>query len=176
MKESELVGPVVAHLRREGYRAYPNADTEDFFDVVARRGEELGIVELKVADWSHAVYQAVERRRWADWVVIVLPRSSLAERARRAMARPPADRIGVWFVAGPTVHVVRPARPFDRDRLPPEWHASRTRLEAMLDLLDRGEMPAGARWASAARAPGPRGRGRWRLEEFVEGEGEPAPD
>ena len=167
MRETELLGPVTTHLQAEGYRVYPNADAEDFFDVVARRAEELGIVELKVADWSHALYQAVERRQWADWVAVVLPRRSLAERLRRASSRPLTQRIGIWVVEDGEVRVVRAAHAVDRHALPEVWEESRQRLVRLLDLMDRGEIPAGTSWASAALARGPRGRGRFRLEEFT---------
>lgn len=167
MRETELLGPVTTHLEAEGYRVYPNADAEDFFDVVARRADELGIVELKVADWSHALYQAVERRQWADWVAVVLPRRSLAERLHRASSGPMTRRIGIWVVEGGEVRVVRMAHRVDREGLPESWGASRERLVRMLDLMDAGEIPAGTSWASAVRAAGLRGRGRWRLEEFA---------
>ena len=173
MLERELVPPVRAYLEGLGYRVYVDPDGADYFDVVARRGEEVGLVELKVADWKKVVHQALRRRGWGDWVAVVVPRRSLAE---KIVARPSAlrgTRVGVWYRDGDSVSVLRAAAPFvapgEIDPFPEPKHWLLERL-AIADGLAPGTVVT---WGvpDAGRVAG-RGRSSrdWRLEEFPEPE------
>ncbi|MCI4355433.1 MAG: hypothetical protein L3K06_08740, partial [Thermoplasmata archaeon] len=98
LRESELRAPVVAHLTAEGFRTWVAPDGRDYFDIVALRGEEIGLVELKVSAARQVFGQALRRRAWADWVAVAIPGRKAAE---RLLARPGAERagrIGVWLV------------------------------------------------------------------------------
>jgi hypothetical protein len=168
--ERELADPVRSHLERQGYRVWVDPDGSDFLDVVARRGAELGLVELKIADWRTVLSQAIRRRGWADWVAVVVPRPSLAGKIVARPQAPRARRIGVWTLAGPEVRVVRPAEPLWAEGEPRPFPELRARLDAMTTLLESGALPPGVRWnlpGARGRLPGGRRSTRdWRLEEF----------
>ena len=172
VREADLVPPVEAHLARQGYRVWAAPDGADYFDIVARRGGEVGLVELKVADWRKVFAQAVRRRAWADWVAVALPRASLARRLLDRPTAPRAERIGVWVVATGSVRELRAARPLVGAGEADPFSESRALFRARLDELAAGAIPAGARWLVPGR---PRtGAARrtirdWRLEEFPDG-------
>lgn len=170
MRERELADPVRRHLEARGYRVWVDPDGSDFLDVVARNGDEVGLVELKVADWHRVLAQAIRRRGWADWVAVALPRRSLAQRLLGAPQAERAKRVGVWTVTGGEVEVLR-----DAGRLwePGEVHPFpelRERILAITDALLDGTIVPGVRWnlpGSRGRLPGGRRATRdWRLEEF----------
>jgi hypothetical protein len=170
MRERELADPVRRHLESRGYHVWVDPDGSDFLDVVARKGEEVALVELKVADWRRVLAQAIRRRGWADWVAVVLPRRSIAERLLAAPQAARAQRVGVWAVSQGEVDVVRDAK---RLWEPGEVHPFpelRERILVLTDGLLDGTLSAGVRWnlpGSRGRLPGGRRATRdWRLEEF----------
>jgi hypothetical protein len=169
--ERELVPPVRGFLERQGYTVYVNPDGADYFDVVARRGVEVGLVELKVADWKTVVTQGLRRRGWGDWVAVVVPRRSLAERIVARPTAPRGVRVGVWYLDGEAVRVLRPASPLvgpgevDPFPEPKRWLVER------LDLVDQHPMAEPVTWSvpDAGRVGAHRRSSRdWRLEEFPE--------
>lgn len=170
MRERDLAAPVAAHLEAQGYRVWVDPDGSDFLDVVARRGTEIGLVELKLADWRKVLAQAQRRRGWADWIAVVLPRDSLAT---KLLALPQADRarrIGVWVVSDGTLRVRRAAEALWQPGEARPFGELRTRIEELTDRLIDGSLPAGVRW-NLPGAHGRIGRGQrstrdWRLEEF----------
>jgi hypothetical protein len=170
LPERALADPVRRHLEADGFRVWVDPDGSDFLDVVARRDEEVGLVELKVADWKTVLVQALRRRAWGDWVAVALPRRSLAEKvlARSAAGRP--SRVGVWVVAGESVEVVRPARRLYDPGEPDPFESPRARLRLFLDALEGGGLPEGFEWGLAAHAAQATHRRRpaldWTLEEF----------
>lgn len=175
MRERDLAGPVVAHLTAEGYRVWVDPDGSDFLDVVARRGGEIGLVELKLADWRKVLAQAQRRRGWADWVAVVLPRASLAHKLLAVPQTERARRIGVWVVAAGALTVVRPAEPLWRPGEARPFAELRQHIEELTDRLLDGSLPVGVRW-NLAGARGRIDRTRrstrdWRLEEFPDGPG-----
>ncbi len=139
---------------------------------MARRGPEIGLVELKLSDWRKVFAQAVRRRAWADWVAVALPRESLARRLLDRPEAPRAQRVGVWVVEDGAVRELRPARPLVAAGEADPFAESRARLAARLDELEAGALPAGARWLVPGR-PSVGGSRRttrdWRLEEFPDG-------
>lgn len=172
MRESELGPPVRRFLEGQGYRVWIDPDGSDYLDVVARKDEEIGLVELKLADWKKVLAQAIRRRGWADWVAVVLPRRSLAEKVLAAPQAPRATRVGVWSLVNGDVAVLRPAQPLWADGEPHPFPELRERLTLMTDLLASGTIPPGLRWnlpGAVGRLPGGRRSTRdWRLEEFPE--------
>jgi hypothetical protein len=169
--ERELVPPVRAYLEGLGYTVYVNPDGADYFDVVARRGSEVGLVELKVADWKTVVVQALRRRGWGDWVAVVLPRRSLAEKAVARPTAPRGVRVGVWYLEDGVTRVLRPAAPLvavgevDPFPEPKRWLVER------LDLVERYGVAEPVTWSvpDAGRVgPHRRSSRDWRLEEFPE--------
>ena len=166
--ESDLAAPVRRHLEGEGYTVWVDPDGTDFFDVVARLGDVVGLVELKISDTRKVLGQAVRRRGYADWVAVALPRESTA---RRVLTRPipsPGDRVGVWWVDGGSVKVLRAATMRPRGDNDP-FAERRRGLFELLDLLELGRLPTGVRWShiTSGRARPPR---EIRLDEFPEPE------
>lgn len=169
-RESELAPAVRAHLESEGYRVWVDPDGSDYFDVVARRGATIALVELKLTDGRRVLEQALRRRGWADQVSVAVARESVA---RRILERPVAERgrrIGIWWIDDGRVRVLRAAEPLVRPGEPDPFEALRAELGERLDLLESGALVPGVSWslaAAARRAPsGPRGTKEWRLEEF----------
>ncbi len=168
-RETDLLPDVRARLEAEGYTVYVNPDGSDYFDVVARRGEEVGLVELKRTDWKHLLVQAVARRGYGDWVVAVLPRRFSAERLRARADTELSRAIGIWWVGAHGLEVLREATPWSagtRERFPDH----RAALKEMLEAIASGAVPAGATWggfpARTARRAGGRSAREWRLDEF----------
>lgn len=170
MRERDLAAPVVAHLEAQGYRVWVDPDGSDFLDVVARRGTEIGLVELKLADWRKVLAQAQRRRGWADWIAVVLPRDSLASKLLDVPQAERARRIGVWVVRDGALHVRRAAEPLWQPGEARPFDELRARIEELTDRMIDGSLPEGVRW----NLPGSQGRighGKrstrdWRLEEF----------
>jgi len=167
VRERDLAPAVRAHLEALGYRVWIDPDGTDYFDVVARRGGEVGLVELKVADGRTVLRQALRRRGWADWVAVAVPSEPLA---RRIAGRPVAERgarVGVWAVVDGRVAVVRAATPLVRPGEPDPFAPLRTTLR---ERLDAGALPEGVAWhlleGSRRELPGGRSTRDWRLEEF----------
>ena len=157
------------HLERQGFQVYPNPDGTDYFDLVARRGGEIGLVELKLNRGGAVLHQALRRRAWGAWTAIALA----SERTARRLVTAPTSRlrsaVGIWYVQGETVEVLRPAR-LTPDRTRSEMAgAARAELGRWLDRVDRGELPPGVRWEGLRYAVGRFSGGRrfkeWTIEE-----------
>ncbi len=167
-----MVAAAARHLERNGYRVRIDPDGHDYFDLVARRGDEVGLVEAKVADARTVLTQALVRRAWGDWVAVVLAsrRSALRleERSRSTRAAP----VGIWWVEGDGVLVARAARPWPSTAGDDPFAVTRARFRAVLDTLDRGEVPDDLVWSgvlgTVRRLSGGRGFREWRLDEGFE--------
>ncbi|MFY9717999.1 MAG: hypothetical protein WAK40_08770 [Thermoplasmata archaeon] len=167
--EAELVAIVAGHLSREGYRTYVDPDGSDYFDLVVRRDGVIGLVEAKLSQPRALLVQALRRRAWGDWVAVVVPSARTAERLAASTSGRRADPVGVWVLDGEGVRIVRTARPFPMGDDP--FAAHRARFHAVLDRIDRGELPEGIRWDGLGRELGRASGGRrfreWRLDEPV---------
>ena len=169
LRETEVVAATARYLEGLGYRVYPNLDAKDYFDLVARKGREVGLVEAKVSGSRAVLVQALRRRVWGDWVAVVLPSERSAERLAARTAGTRARPVGVWATVGDTVRVVRAAAawfgPGDED----PYADLRERFRLVLDRLDSGEIPADVPWdgvvGAVRRASGGRGFKEWRLDE-----------
>ena len=167
--EAEVVETVRAHLTHAGYRVRVDPDGTDYFDLVARRGDEVGLVEAKVSDARRVLVQALRRRGWGDWTAVALasPVSAgrLAARTRGTRAEP----VGIWSVSSGTVTVHREARPWAGDPSADPFADLRARFRRLLDALESGERPQAVRWDDVLhevrRASGGRGFREWRLDE-----------
>ncbi len=173
-RESEIVAAARAHLESQGYRVWVNPDGRDYFDLVARKGRDVGLVEAKVAGTREVLAQALRRRAWGDWVAVVLATERaawhLADRTDKTRAAP----IGVWWARrGTGVTVVRAARPWRRGESDDPFGPLRARFHRLLDALEAGELPTSASWDGVVRevrrASGGRGFREWRLDEPVAG-------
>ena len=169
--ERELVAAAARHFEARGFTVWVDPDGRDYFDLVARRGDEVGLVEAKVSGGREVLQQALRRRAWGDWVAVVLG----SERAARSLAtRTEATRaapIGVGFVhAGVFVELRAPRRWAIEGGVDP-FAEVRARFRRVLDLLESGEIPAGTRWDGVVRevrrASGGRGFAEWRLDETL---------
>jgi hypothetical protein len=172
VKEAELRAPVRAHLEGLGYRTWIAPDGRDYFDVVALREEEIGLVELKVSAARQVFGQALRRRAWADWVAVAIPGRTAAERLAARPGADRAERVGIWVVEGDRVSEIRPARPmYARGEATP-FEEARAQFRGILKLLESGELPDGIDWGifGAPRLAGAHRRSTkdWRLEEFPE--------
>jgi hypothetical protein len=163
VRESVIASWVRPFLEQRGFEVRVNPDGSDYFDLVALRGDEVGLVELKVADWRTVLRQAVDRRDWADWVAVALPRVSLARRVLERTHNGPGLRVGVWAATERAVTVLRPATAFgpsgnvERDR----W---RLQLRTLLEESRGAWRPGELRWSVGRTTPR---RGAWRLDEFA---------
>lgn len=171
MKESELRTPVLAHLRADGYRAWAAPDGRDYFDIVAIRGETVGLVELKVAAAAKVFAQALRRRAWTEWVAVALPSERAARRLLASPQAPLAERVGIWVVRDDgTVDELRRAGSMRPDGDDDPFSEARARFRETIRSLADGEIPEGVDWGifGSPRLPGPRRRSTrdWRLEEF----------
>jgi len=176
MRETEMVEPVRRHLESLGYRVFVNPDGADYFDVVVRRGSEVGLVELKVADWKTVVTQALRRRGWGDWVAVVLPHRSLAEKAVARRTAPRGTRVGVWYLSRDTVEILRPATPFVLEGEVDPFPDPKRWLLERLAIADGAGVAEPVTWSvpDAGRVGARRRSSReWRLEEFPEPGGPP---
>ncbi|HUZ79629.1 MAG TPA: hypothetical protein VMV28_03305 [Thermoplasmata archaeon] len=167
--EHELAGPVRRHLEALGYRVWVDPDGRDYFDVVAKRNEEVGLVELKLADGPRVFAQALRRRAWGDWVAVAVASERSAERLMRVRTTPLARRVGIWLVRGDTVDVRRGSQPWSGSDAP--YEAERRGFRAVLDRLASGEIPAGVEWGGIGRmvrhASGGRGFAEFTIEELT---------
>jgi len=172
VSEREIVRTAAAFLERQGYRVYPNLDATDYFDLVARRGEEVGLVEAKVSGSREVLLQALRRRAWGDWVAVVLPSERAAERLAARTSGTRASPVGVWVTKGEGVRVVRPAVPWVREGVADPFSHLRERFRSILDRIDAGELPPELPWggvvSAVRRASGGRGFKEWRLDEPIE--------
>lgn len=164
--EHDLAGPVRLHLERMGYRVWVNPDGRDYFDVVAIRGEEVGLVELKLADGPRVFSQALRRRAWGDWVAVAVASERSAERLVRRRTTPLASRVGVWVVRDDAVEVRRPCAPWSGDAA--SYGNERRLFRAVLGQMERGEIPAGAEWAGVLRTVRRASTGRGFAEYTIE--------
>jgi hypothetical protein len=175
-RERELAGPVRGYLESLGYRVWVDPDGTDYYDVVARRGRTVALVELKLSDGRTVLRQALRRRGWADWAAVAVPNERLARRIAERPVAERGERVGVWAVVGDEVRVVRPASPFVGPGEPDPFERLKLALHERLDLLEAGKLPEGIAWhllsASRRDLPGGRSTRDWRLEEFrTEGSG-----
>jgi Holliday junction resolvase len=167
--ERDLVGAVARYLERAGYEVRINPDGTDYFDLVARRGDEVGLVEVKVANSRAVLAQALKRRGWGDWTAVALGSATSAERLVRRTAATRAEPVGVWSVSGDLVRVHRAARAWAAPGEPDPFGDLRERFRRLLNAIDSGELPEAARWDGVPRAvrsaSGGRGFSEWRLDE-----------
>ncbi|MCI4323557.1 MAG: hypothetical protein L3K03_06000 [Thermoplasmata archaeon] len=177
--EVDLIPPVTDFLEQRGYRVLADPDRTGYFDIVALRGEEIGLVELKLHATGAVFQQAVRRRLWGDWVAVALP----GERAARALVGRTrgerSSRVGVYVVRPQGVDVLREASPMFDPSEPGPTPERRELLRQVLQQRESGEIPAETSWAFAVHPPrpppgrrAPRG-GSWTLEEYSRRERSP---
>jgi len=172
-REHEIVAAARGHLEAQGYRVWVNPDGRDYFDLVARKGAVVGLVEAKVAGTREVLAQALRRRAWGDWVAVVLATERAAWHLSDRTARTRAAPIGVWWARpGTGVTVVRAARPWARTDENDPYVDLRARFHRLLDALEAGKLPPATAWDGVVRevrrASGGRGFREWRLDEPVD--------
>lgn len=159
-----------AYLESLGYRVWIDPDGTDYFDVVARKGREIGLIELKVADGRTVLRQAIRRRGWADWLAVAVPSLPLAERIAARPVAERGERVGVWAVIEGKVRVVRVHRAIVGPGEADPFEGLKRQIAEQLDLVDSGVVPEGIAWNLLARSRrellGRRSTRDWRLEEF----------
>lgn len=169
-RERELAGPVRTYLESLGYRVWVDPDGTDYYDVIARRGREIALVELKLSDGRTVLRQALRRRGWADWAAVAVPNERLAQRIAGRPVAERGERVGVWAVVGDEVRVVRAASAFVGPGETDPFERLKASMHERLDLLEAGTLPEGIAWhllaTSRRELPGARSTRDWRLEEF----------
>ena len=157
------------YLEEEGYRTWLDPDGTDYFDLVARRGDEVGLVEAKAAESRNVLAQALTRRVWGDWSAVLLGSARAADGVERRSRGTRAAPVGVWTLEAGRVRVLRPARPWVRAGEPDPYADLRARFRGILGALERGTIPEGLPWdhvpGSVRRASHGRGFREWRLDE-----------
>lgn len=167
VREAEMAEPVRRYFESQGYRVWVDPDGTDYFDMVARRGTEVGLIELKVHDARKVLGQAVRRRGFGDWVAVVMPRESAARRVLALPVPAPGQRVGVYWLDGDAVRVARPPAPRPTGEDDP-FGERRRALTEMLDHLEAGRLPVGVAWGHLTHGAA-RPRREVRLDEFPEG-------
>ncbi len=170
--ERSVVEATARYLEKQGYRTRIDPDGTNYFDLVARRGDEVGLIEAKVANSRAVLTQALVRRAWGDWVAVVLASrrsaTALGERSQGTRAEP----VGIWWCEEGTVGVVRAARAWPAPGGADPYAPLRARFRGVLDALDRGDVPEGLTWSgvpgTVRRLSGGRGFREWRLDETSE--------
>lgn len=173
VREEELAPAVVRFLEPQGYAVRVDPDGSGFLDLVAVRGEEVGLVELKLADWKTVLAQATRRRAWGDWAAVVLPRRSLAEKVVGRSGRGFGAKVGVWWTDSDELRVLRRASPFYPAGATDPFALPRSHLRTLMGALLRGEIPEKIGWGlagHAARTTHARRAGMsFALDEFEDG-------
>jgi hypothetical protein len=169
ISERSVVEAAARYLEAGGYRVYVDVDGTDYFDLVARRGDEVGLVEAKVGDRRKVVVQALKRRAWGTWGAVVVPSVASADRIREATQTGRPSALGVWVLDGAGIRVVRAARDWVSPGTEDPYAPLRERFRRVLDAVDRGDLPQGVSWDGLLRevrfASGGRGFAEWRLDE-----------
>jgi hypothetical protein len=167
--EHELVSQIGRHLESRGYRVYVNPDGSDYFDLVARREDEVGLVEAKVSDARTVLSQALRRRVWGDWTAVALPGPIAARRLHERTRGTRAEPIGIWVVGERSIDELRVARPWVAPGADDPYAGLRARFREILRAIDRGDIPASVGWedvpGAVRRASGGRRFAEWRLDE-----------
>ncbi|HTL48996.1 MAG TPA: DUF2161 family putative PD-(D/E)XK-type phosphodiesterase [Verrucomicrobiae bacterium] len=70
MKEVEMYLPLKIFLEKKGYRVHSEVES---LDVMARKGDELLVVEMKTAFNLQLVYQLIERLKMTELVYAYIP-------------------------------------------------------------------------------------------------------
>ncbi|MGP8109169.1 MAG: hypothetical protein ACLQD9_00445 [Thermoplasmata archaeon] len=174
-RERDLLVVAARHLETEGYRTYLDIDGTDYFDLVAKRGQEVGLIEGKISGSQRVLVQALRRRAWGDWVAVVLASPRSAEALVRRTQSGRASPVGVWTVVREELSILRPATPWSTRTEDDPFRELKNRFRRVLESVDRGELPAGARWSDVnrevRRAAGGRGFAEWRLDENASNSG-----
>ncbi|PRY76013.1 hypothetical protein CLV80_11099 [Yoonia maritima] len=76
MREADLYPPIKAHLQRQGYDVKGEVGAAD---VVARRGDDLVVVELKLGFSLALFHQGIERLLVTDHVYVAVPAGGRAK-------------------------------------------------------------------------------------------------
>lgn len=167
--EAELVRVVRRYLTDRGYRVLADPDGTDYFDVVARRGDEVGLVEVKVRDARGVLAQALRRRSWGDWAAVALGSERAAMRLAERTASTRAAPVGIWSVGSGTVRVHREAGPWVPAGREDPFVSLREQFRRWLDLVESVDPAGSVRWggipAAVRRASGGRSFAEWRLDE-----------
>jgi hypothetical protein len=169
-RETEIVAAARRHLEEQGYRVWVDIDGRDYFDLVARRGREVGLVEAKVGGSRVVLTQALRRRAWGNWVAVVVSSERAAWRLADRTTGTRAAPVGIWWARrGTGVTVVRAARSWGVDA---PFADVRAHFQRILDAIESGALPESIPWDGVVReirrASGGRGFKEWRLDEPVE--------
>ncbi|MFG1530350.1 MAG: hypothetical protein AAFA34_03645 [Thermoplasmata archaeon] len=168
--ERAMAQVAARYLEGQGYRAWIDPDGQDYFDLAATRGTEVGLIELKAHSPAHVLAQALQRRAWGDWGCVAVGTLRGAERLVEQTREGLAHRVGVWWIQGTEVRVLREPEAWPATPSNDLFERPRRRLRERLRQLNEGTLPPGLRWTGLAtarrRLSGGRGFGEWRLEEF----------
>jgi hypothetical protein len=169
LSEAEIVRRTARYLEGQGFRVRTDPDGTNYFDLVARRGDEVGLVEAKVSDPRTVLVQALKRRGWGDWTAVVLGSAVSATRLAARTEKGRAAPVGIWSIDGETIRVHRAARPWVAPGRDDPFAEQRALFRRVLDRVESGEIPEPFRWdgvmSAVRRASGGRGFAEWRLDE-----------
>lgn len=120
MAESSLYHPVRDFLREQGFIVHAEAH---HCDVAAQKGDDLVIVELKLALTIELLAQGIQRQKLSDTVYVAVPKpKTAAQVARLKVAYPVLRKLELGLLAVDTelgtVSVLVQPLPYQRKRQP----------------------------------------------------------
>lgn len=119
MRETDLYGPIRDYLVAQGYEV--QGEVRDC-DIVARKGDDLIVIELKRSFNATLLIQATDRQRITDSVYVALPGSARRGRKgrwrgiQRLLRRLELGLITVTFQDSPVVEIIFHPLPYQRQK------------------------------------------------------------
>lgn len=110
-KERELVKPVKEYFESKNYSTFEEVKLfARNIDVVAKRGNDIVAIELKLRDWRRALAQACLNLRVSNFSYIALP-EPIWDRINKSVYTASIEQgIGLLSVNGVTTLILRPER------------------------------------------------------------------
>jgi hypothetical protein len=147
MRETDLYGPIRDHLIEQGYEVQGEVRE---CDIVARKDDDLIVIELKRTFSTRLLIQATDRQKITDSVYVALPgpyrqRSSRWRNIKHLLRRLELGLITVTFEHPPQVRVIFHPLPYQRQKRSRRRRAVIKEMSARTGDYNRGGSARGKR-------------------------------
>jgi hypothetical protein len=110
-KEKELINPVKEYFESRNYATFEEVKLfARNIDIIARKGNDIASIELKLRDWKRALAQAYLNLRVSNYSYVALPEPIWNRIDKRIYTASIEHGIGLLSVDGVTKLVLRPER------------------------------------------------------------------